>query len=149
MLSEVTQIFRKRDLDLRYIDGKVLNKEKDGSEKVRMNLSFITESDGDLDYLRTELIKNGIRLRKSEPPVVEWFPHVETDLDLLGVVLQKPEDGLNQDHPGFTDTVYKERRNLIAENSQGYKMNEAIPGFDYSHDETNLWSFIWDKLHPF
>ncbi len=79
---------------------------------------------------------------------VPWFPYKEADLDLMGNVLQNPNDGLNQDHPGFTDKVYKERRNLIADNCKGYKMGTPIPEFKYSKDETNLWSFIWDKLYP-
>lgn len=148
LLSDVTKIFNNNELDMRYIDGKVLNKEKDGSEKVRMNISFVSNSDDDIDNLKTEMIKNGIKLRVSEPPLVDWFPIEEKDLDSLGVILMKPEDGLNQDHPGFTDELYKSRRDLIANNSLNYKMNEPIPNFDYSEDETNLWSFIWDKLHP-
>lgn len=152
LLSEVTQVFRKRNLDLRYIDGKVLNREKDGSEKVRMNISYISNSPNEkkeeIKNLKKDLIKNGVKLRSTLPPVVEWFPVEEDDLNLLGVLLQTPEDGLNQDHPGFTDKVYKERRNLIAENSKNYIMNDPIPGFEYSKEETELWQFIWDKLHP-
>lgn len=149
LLSDVTKIFHGKDLDLRYIDGKVLNKEADGSEKVRMNISFVTsQEEQDMEYLQRELIKNGLRIRKSEVPVKEWFPSQELDLDMLGEELQVPGDGLNQDHPGFTDKVYKERRNLISENSIGYKMGEPIKNFDYSQEETELWGFIWDKLHP-
>jgi phenylalanine-4-hydroxylase len=66
----------------------------------------------------------------------------------MGNILQTPEDGLNQDHPGFTDELYLERRNLIAENGKGYKMGTPIPGFDYDENETGLWTTIWDTLYP-
>lgn len=120
----------------------------DGSDVVRFNACFDSQRDSDLNTLQEEFTRLGIKMRNVNPEVVPWFPTKEKDLDKLGKVLQSPGDGLNQDHPGFIDKIYKERRNLIADNGDNYKMGEAIKGFEYDQNETNLWGFIWDKLYP-
>ena len=76
------------------------------------------------------------------------FPIKLEDLDNMGIVLQDPDDGLNQDHPGFTDKEYLERRNMIGESGKGYKMLDPISRIDYVKQETDLWEMIYTKLRP-
>lgn len=148
LLRNITKAFENRSLNLNYIDGRHLMIMPDGTDVVRFNACFDSNRDSDLNTLQEEFMEMGIKMRNVDPENVPWFPVKESDLDKLGKVLQNPSDGLNQDHPGFTDQVYKQRRNLIADNSKDYKMGTPIPGFEYDKNETNLWSFIWDKLYP-
>lgn len=81
-------------------------------------------------------------------PKVPWFPTKESHLDLIGKTLQKPGDGLNQDHPGFKDVAYKARRNQIGDQTSVYKMGTPIPDVEYTPAEQKLWSFIYGKVRP-
>jgi phenylalanine-4-hydroxylase len=148
LLNDITSVIKDRGLQLNYIDGQTLTKSADGLERVKINLSYDKLNNSDYEALKASFGEMGIKVSKISPAVVEWFPLTEKELDKMGNELQKPEDGLNQDHPGFTDKEYLERRNLIADTGAGYKMGDPIPGFDYNEKETNLWTFIWEKLYP-
>ena len=148
LLSTITQVFGNRSLCMSYIDGRQHHINHDGSQVVRFNVCFESKSDEDLEHLLEDFKIIGVQMRNVKPESVPYFPMTEQCLDRLGNILQKSNDGLNQDHPGFTDTVYKERRNLIADTGKGYKMGNPIPGFKYDQNETNLWTVIWDRLYP-
>lgn len=148
IFHSVGKVFYDRNLNLSYFDGRHLFTNKDGKDTVRFNLSFDSNNDEELELLKKDFKDIGMKMRSIGPETVEWFPYQESHLDLMGNVLQSPDDGLNQDHPGFTDKEYLQRRNLIAENAKGYKMKTPIPNFDYNENETGLWTKIWDALHP-
>ena len=92
----------------------------------------------------------GLKLSCSaiNPPSVDWFPTKESDLDFIGKILQKPGDGLGQDHPGFNDTNYKKRRNQIGDLTKNYSMKDPIPYIEYNAQETELWTYIYNKVRP-
>jgi phenylalanine-4-hydroxylase len=133
---------------LSYFDGRHHFTDENGVDMVRFNLTFDSNDDSELDILKEDLNAIGIKMRNVDPVKVDWFPYKEHHLNDMGTDLQSPDDGLNQDHPGFTDQEYLQRRNLIAENGLGYKMGSPIPGFDYNEQETGLWTHIWDILYP-
>jgi hypothetical protein len=148
LLTSISQTFGNRDLGLSYIDGRHLHTDSQGIDFVRFNVSFSSNNDSDLTSLADDFSSQGIKMRNVDPVTVDWFPFQENHLDSMGSILQTPEDGLNQDHPGFTDKEYLARRDLISDTGKGYKMGNPIPGFEYNEHETGLWTTIWDRLYP-
>jgi len=50
-----------------------------------------------------------------------WFPRHVSELDNCNHLMTKYEPDLDQDHPGFTDQVYRARRHHIAQIAFDYK----------------------------
>jgi len=55
---------------------------------------------------------------------------------------------LDQDHPGFRDSHYRERRNFIADIAYRYEEGEEVPEAPYTDDEHDVWAFVQGQLHP-
>ncbi|GBN23837.1 Tyrosine 3-monooxygenase [Araneus ventricosus] len=68
-----------------------------------------------------------------------WFPKHISELDKCTDVLTQLELYLDTGHPGFSDVVYRARRQEIAEISFKYKYGQTIPTVDYTQDEIKTW----------
>jgi phenylalanine-4-hydroxylase len=55
---------------------------------------------------------------------------------------------LDQDHPGFNDSVYRARRNAIADAAKGYVAGSPIPEIEYEANERDIWRVVWQRLQP-
>ncbi|GAA4564546.1 phenylalanine 4-monooxygenase [Planotetraspora kaengkrachanensis] len=49
-------------------------------------------------------------------------------------------------HPGFADTVYRNRRNAIAALALGHKPGEPIPHAEYTDEEHHVWALVMQEL---
>jgi phenylalanine-4-hydroxylase len=63
------------------------------------------------------------------------------------------EDGsanveLAADHPGASDPVYRERRNVIAAKALAWRPGEPIPHIDYTEAEHEVWRIVCRELAP-
>lgn len=64
----------------------------------------------------SDLSKMSKHLTVTGTPEVPWFPTHFSDLEMIGKETLKEGEGIEMvDHPGFSDAVYKERRNAIME----------------------------------
>ena len=55
---------------------------------------------------------------------------------------------LDQNHPGFRDTAYRERRNQIAQIAYEHQPGAPIPDAPYTQEENELWRTILELLAP-
>ena len=59
----------------------------------------------------------------------------------------KVEVHLGQDHPGFNDPDYRERRNEIAAAAMAWTPGEPVPQVDYTEVEHEIWRMVCRELH--
>jgi phenylalanine-4-hydroxylase len=59
----------------------------------------------------------------------------------------KVEVHLGEDHPGFNDPVYRERRNEIAAAAMAWTPGEPMPHVDYLEAEHEIWRVVCRELH--
>jgi phenylalanine-4-hydroxylase len=59
----------------------------------------------------------------------------------------KVEVHLGEDHPGFNDPVYRERRNAIAAAALAWELGRPVPHVEYSDAENEIWRIVCRELH--
>ena len=55
---------------------------------------------------------------------------------------------LDPDHPGFSDKIYRQRRNTIARQALEYREGKAVPDAEYIAQEHAVWREVWQHLGP-
>ena len=55
---------------------------------------------------------------------------------------------LDPDHPGFTDEIYRHRREIIAQIALDHRTGRPVPEAPYSEEEHAVWRHIWKALTP-
>src|SRR3954453_19769331 len=53
---------------------------------------------------------------------------------------------LGEDHPGFNDPEYRERRNAIAHASMDYEKGDPVPVIEYTDAENEVWRTVCREL---
>lgn len=55
---------------------------------------------------------------------------------------------LDQEHPGFRDRAYRQRRDAIARKALAYREGDPAPQIDYTEHEHATWATVWTQLEP-
>jgi phenylalanine-4-hydroxylase len=77
---------------------------------------------------------------------VNWFPRHISELDLIANRTLDAGIDLKADHPGFSDPVYRARREELATLSTAHKWDKPIARIDYTDNEIRCWRIIWDRM---
>lgn len=74
------------------------------------------------------------------------IPHSLQEVD-NGQILGFGAD-LSEDHPGFRDTAYKQRRKSLCDLARHHVVGQPIPTVEYTPEEANVWSTVMRELEP-
>uniref|UniRef100_A0A4W3IAT0 Phenylalanine-4-hydroxylase n=1 Tax=Callorhinchus milii TaxID=7868 RepID=A0A4W3IAT0_CALMI len=84
--------------------------------------------------------------RAKKKDTVPWFPRTMHDLDRFANQILSYGSELDADHPGFTDPVYRSRRQEFADIAYNYRHGQPIPQVKYTEDEVKTWSTVFREL---
>ncbi|KAJ3343646.1 hypothetical protein HDU93_007527 [Gonapodya sp. JEL0774] len=75
-----------------------------------------------------------------------WYPRKKKDLDLFAERVMSYGAELDADHPGFTDSAYRDRRAAITQLARSYRSGQPLPRIDYTPGEVATWGQVYRKL---
>jgi len=114
------------------------------SEGISFVIDFEAENDQNVVEVVESLKQFGL-VNPLNPIDAPWFPRHIFDLDNIDQRTLKDGADLSSDHPGFHDPVYKKRRQQIADIAFNYQLKDVIiPNIDYTENEDETWTAIWD-----
>eukprot|EP01099_Mayorella_cantabrigiensis_P000176 TRINITY_DN1078_c0_g1_i1.p1 TRINITY_DN1078_c0_g1~~TRINITY_DN1078_c0_g1_i1.p1 ORF type:complete len:428 (+),score=94.02 TRINITY_DN1078_c0_g1_i1:64-1347(+) len=74
------------------------------------------------------------------------FPRRPRDLDAIADKTLQYGEALDADHPGFTDEVYRKRREEITNIAKTYRYGHPIPRVEYTDVEKGTWRTVYLRL---
>uniref|UniRef100_A0A2P2HVN7 phenylalanine 4-monooxygenase n=2 Tax=Hirondellea gigas TaxID=1518452 RepID=A0A2P2HVN7_9CRUS len=86
------------------------------------------------------------RAHRGNKETVPWFPRRIKELDRFANQILSYGNELDSDHPGFTDPVYRARRQQFADIAYHYRHGEKIPRVEYTKSEIETWGAVFSKL---
>jgi len=145
-LNEILEVFKTKGITLRNINSKPV---QDGYE-FTIDISSIVASDT-FDKLKSELEKTGASVTVADEDLFStntpWYPRKITDLDRFASRVTKVgKEMLSGDHPGVSDPVYLERRDLFSKWAIDYKHGTPIPRIQYTEQEIATWGAVFSKV---
>ncbi|XP_026885009.2 tyrosine 3-monooxygenase [Electrophorus electricus] len=100
----------------------------------------------DVSTLVSSLKRIAEDVRTTKEVKFHWFPKKIAELDKCHHLVTKFDPDLDQDHPGFTDPVYRKRRKMIGDIAFKYKHGEPIPRVEYTEEEIGTWREVYSTL---
>ncbi|XP_068595933.1 tyrosine 3-monooxygenase [Brachionichthys hirsutus] len=100
----------------------------------------------DVSTLIGSIKRNAEDVKTTKEVKFHWFPKKIADLDKCHHLVTKFDPDLDQDHPGFTDPVYRQRRRMIGDIAFRYRQGESIPRVEYTEEETGTWREVYTTL---
>lgn len=172
VLAQVLQFFQDNSINLKQIESRsskklpnhyeflvILDGKDDASQvidELRTKTSYLEIISRDSDasqHARSIAHENGHNningngLSK-QAKTTHWFPRRIRDMDAIADNVLSAGVDLKADHPGFTDPEYKKRREQLASIGRNYKTGMPIPRVEYTQQEIDTWTKIYDKIVP-
>ncbi|KAM9496158.1 tyrosine 3-monooxygenase isoform 1-T1 [Clarias gariepinus] len=144
-LSRTLKVFETFEAKMHHIETRPCRKPKDGLP----DLDYFVRCEvhlSDVNTLISSLRRIADDVRTTKEVKFHWFPKKIAELDRCHHLVTKFDPDLDQDHPGFTDPVYRKRRKEIGEIAFKYKHGEAIPKVEYTQEETETWREVYTTL---
>ncbi|KAG8185331.1 hypothetical protein JTE90_008234 [Oedothorax gibbosus] len=147
-LAEALRVFKETKINLYHIESRSSKRLDDGYEflvECDAGSEKITEAVDRLRSISTYLTVIS-RDHKENRNTVPWFPGKIKELDRFANQILSYGSELDSDHPGFTDSVYRERRKYFADIAYLYKHGQPIPRVEYTPEEIKTWGTVFRKL---
>ncbi|XP_060766066.1 LOW QUALITY PROTEIN: tyrosine 3-monooxygenase [Neoarius graeffei] len=144
-LSRTLKVFETFEAKMHHLETRVSCKPKDGSQ----DLEYFVRCEvhvSDVNTLVSSLRRIADDVRTSKEVKFHWFPKKIAELDKCHHLVTKFDPDLDQDHPGFTDPLYRKRRKLIGDIAFKYKHGETIPRVEYTQEEIETWREVYNTL---
>ncbi|KAI2808402.1 hypothetical protein BLOT_006344 [Blomia tropicalis] len=149
-LADALKIFKEYNVNLFKIESRSSKRFKDDYEFFVECSSKSIGLETALDKLREktqylQIIKRG-KSEEEQLETVPWFPRKHRDLDQFANHILSYGNELDADHPGFTDKVYRARRQYFADIAYNYKGDQKIPRVKYTDEEIETWATVFREL---
>ncbi|KAG7345357.1 tyrosine 3-monooxygenase [Nitzschia inconspicua] len=156
ILHEVLKYFWKYDLNVSRIESRPVQRHKNPWRHEKDDqavFDFYLDFDGTLnDPAAKKLLRDLAPLTEKllvlDEKDVHWFPRHVSELDLIAHRTLDAGVDLESDHPGFNDSEYRARRGELARNAIQHRWDQPIPKIDYTKEEIQTWSAVWDRMEP-
>ncbi|XP_078423778.1 tyrosine hydroxylase 2 isoform X2 [Cetorhinus maximus] len=133
-LSHAINIFETVEAQIHHMESRAVRKDKSRVDDLDFFIRCEVHSSG-VNTLINSLKGMAEDVSISKEEKVPWFPRKIQDLDRCHHLITKFEPDLDQDHPGYQDLEYRERRSHIAGLALNYKQGEPLPRVDYTTEE--------------
>eukprot|EP00439_Symbiodinium_sp_Y106_P062154 s252_g9.t1 len=146
VLGEIMQLFASCDINLTHIESRLKSFTRDGP-------SFHIDFQGPVEEPKIQHLMKEIKVLSGvysveamAPREVPWFPLNIRDLDLTVDTLDGGSALINEDHPGFSDAEYRERRDRIVQLAKAYRHGDRLPFIEYTDKEVSTWQAVYERL---
>ncbi|CAK9010842.1 unnamed protein product [Durusdinium trenchii] len=146
VLGEILELFTRSAINMTHIESRFKSFARDGP-------SFHIDFEGSLKDAQVQELMKAIKglpgvydVLPETPREVPWFPMNIRELDLTVDTLDGGTELINEDHPGFNDPAYRERRFEIVSLAKAYKHGEKLPRVRYTEQETATWQAVYERL---
>ncbi|KAI2648185.1 Tyrosine 3-monooxygenase [Labeo rohita] len=144
-LSRTLKVFETFEAKIHHLETRPSRKPKDGLE----NLEYYVQCEvhlSDVSTLVSSLKRSAEDVKTTKEVKFHWFPRKIAELDKCHHLVTKFDPDLDQDHPGFTDPVYRKRRKMIGDIAFKYRHGETIPRVEYTEEEIQTWREVYSTL---
>lgn len=144
-LSRALKVFETFEAKIHHLESRPCRKPKDSLQ----SLEYFVRSEVHLTDVSTmigSLKRNAEDVKTTKEVKFHWFPKKIADLDKCHHLITKFDPDLDQDHPGFTDPVYRQRRKMIGDIAYRYRHGKAIPRVEYTAEEIGTWKEVFSTL---
>ncbi|XP_067234950.1 tyrosine 3-monooxygenase [Chanodichthys erythropterus] len=144
-LSRTFKVFETFEAKIHHLETRPSRKPKDGLEDLEYYIQCEVHL-SDVSTLVSSLKRSAEDVKTTKEVKFHWFPRKIAELDRCHHLVTKFDPDLDQDHPGFTDPVYRKRRKMIGDIAFKYKHGESIPRVEYTEEEIGTWREVYSTL---
>lgn len=147
VLGEILKIFADANLNITNIESRFMSFVREGPA---FHIDFQGVARDPVVQRALSGVKGlqGVHSLKVMPErEVPWFPLNIRDLDsTVDTVVDGGEALVNDDHPGYSDRDFFERRTAIVDLAKSYRHGDRIPRIQYRDEEFATWKAVYERL---
>ncbi|XP_040019434.1 tyrosine 3-monooxygenase isoform X1 [Gasterosteus aculeatus] len=141
-LSRTLKVFETFEAKIQHLETRPCHKLQDSLEyfvRCEVHLS-------DVGTLISSIKRNAEDVKTTKEVKFHWFPKKIADLDKCHHLVTKFDPDMDQDHPGYTDPAYRQRRKMIGDIAFRYRHGQSIPRVEYTEEEIGTWREVYSTL---
>uniref|UniRef100_A0A8D0CMA7 Tyrosine 3-monooxygenase n=1 Tax=Sander lucioperca TaxID=283035 RepID=A0A8D0CMA7_SANLU len=144
-LSRTLKVFETFEAKIQHLETRPCQKLKDSLE----GLEYFVRCEvhlSDVSTLISSIKRNAEDVKTTKEVKFHWFPKKIADLDRCHHLVTKFDPDLDQDHPGYTDPAYRQRRKMIGDIAFRYRHGQPIARVEYTEEEIGTWREVYSTL---